>query len=259
MRIPTFETVQPSATVIRDILWRRRALVATYLLEPDSEHPPNATLFVCTDPEYSIEKLPKDRRQNVRRGARELRIEPITVQQVLAHGLQAFSDTRNRVGLTDGTADGFARRFGLRGRCPSHVFLGAWHQQTLVAFLSITEVDDWAEIEGAFSSNTSRLLRPNDTLVVAALMEYLIRRRCKLVSYGLSSIQRETNASGLHEFKTKLGFEPRPVHRAFIAHPILAPFVNRATRHGVRAALALAPHNRMLKKCEGLLSTMLAG
>ena len=169
MRIPTFATGQPPAAALREVLWRRRALVATYLLEPDRDHPPNALLYVCSDREYSVEKLTKDRRQNIRRGSRELRIEPMTADCLLAHGFQAFSDTRSRVGLTDGTPEVFTKRFGARGRCLGHEFLGAWHKKDLVAFLSITAVDDWAEIEGGFSSNAALALRPNDTLVAAAL------------------------------------------------------------------------------------------
>jgi hypothetical protein len=257
MRIPSFATGQPSPAALREVLWRRRALVATYLLEPDLDHPSNATLYVCTDREYSVEKLPKDRRQNIRRGSRELRIEPVTTDCLLAHGFQAFSDTRGRVGLTDGTLEVFSRRFEARGRCLGHVFLGAWHNEDLVAFLSITAADDWAEIEGGFSSTATRALRPNDTLVAAALTEYLVVKRCRLVSYGLSSIQAVNNDAGLHEFKTKLGFEAKPVHRAFATHPLLRPFVNGLTQQGVRAMLTLVPGNRVLKKCDGVLSTLL--
>jgi hypothetical protein len=257
MRIPAFVTGPPSAETINAVLGCRRALVATYLLEPDAYHLSNASLYTCSDQEFSVDKLPKDRRQNVRRGSRELRIEPVTTAAVLAKGLQAFSDTRSRVGLTDGTAEIFDTRFSKRGRCSGHEFLGAWHNDDLVAFLSITAVDDWAEIEGGFSSTATRALRPNDTLVAAALTEYLVVRRCRVVSYGLSSIQAANNEAGLHEFKTKLGFVAKPVHRVFATHSLVEPFVNSVTHQGVRAMLSLVPGNRVLKKCDGVMSTIL--
>ena len=256
MRIPTFATRQPSPTALRELLWRR-ALVVSYLLEPDRDHPPNAWLYVCRDRGYSVEKLAPAVRRNVRRGSRELRIEPVTTDRLIANGFQAFSDTRGRVGVSDGTREVFTRRFEARGRSRGHVFLGAWHHEELVAFLSITAVEDWAEIEGCFSSNATLGLRPNDTLMAAALTDYLAARRCTLVSYGLSSIQAVSNAAGLHEFKTKVGFEAKPVHRAFVAHPLLRPLVNSVTQRGVGAMLALTPGNRLLKKCDGMLSTML--
>jgi hypothetical protein len=256
MRMPTFAIGEPPAATLREVLGWSRAVVATYLLEPDAEHPANAELFICADREYSIEKLPKDRRQNVRRGMRELRIEPLTTEQVLTHGFRAFSETRSRVGLTDGTPEGFAARFRARGKCRGHAFLGAWHGDQLIAYLSTTLVDDWVEIEGGFSTNDARLLRPNDTLVAMLLLDHLASKRCRLVSYGLSSIQADTNASGLHEFKRKLGFEAKPVHRVFAVHPFLRPFVNRLTQRCVRKLLKVAPQNRILKKGDGMLSIL---
>ena len=196
-------------------------------------------------------------RRNVRRGSRELRIEPVTTDRLLATGFQAFNDTRGRVGVSDGTREVFNQRFASRGKCRGHVFLGAWHGQELVAFLSITEVDDWAEIEGCFSSNAALGMRPNDTLMIAALTDYLAVRRCRLVSYGLSSIQAVSTAAGLHEFKTKVGFQAKPVHRAFVTHPLFRPLVNGVTQRCVSALLTLAPSNRLLKKCDGMLLTML--
>jgi hypothetical protein len=257
MRVPTFLTGQPAPRVLGKLLWSGRALVASYLLEPDRDHPANSWLYVCSDPDYSIDKLASTVRRNVRRGSRELRIEPVTTECLLANGFQAFSDTRGRVGLSDGTRETFMKRFAAFGACRGHVFLGAWHGPELAGFLSITAVDDWAEIEGCFSMNASLGLRPNDTLMTTALTDYLVAKRCALVSYGLSSIQTVSNAAGLHEFKTKVGFAAKPVHRAFVVHPILRPFVNRLTQQGVSALLTLRPGSRMLKKCEGLLLTML--
>jgi hypothetical protein len=259
MRVPTFDTTPPPSGAPGRLLWPGRALVATHLLEPDEEHPANAWLYLCRDRDYSADKLAPTVRRNVRRGSRELRIEPVTTDRLVANGFQAFSDTRSRVGVSDGTREVFTRRFESRGKCRGHVFLGASHEQDLVAFLSLTVVDDWVEIEGCFSSNAALPLRPNDTLMIAALTDYLVTKRCRLVSYGLSSIQAVSNAAGLHEFKTKVGFEAKPVHRAFIVHPLLRPLVNKVTQRGLGALLALTPENRLLKKCDGMLATMLGG
>lgn len=257
MRVPCFATGEPAPRVVDRLLWPARGLVAAYLLEPDQAHPPNAWLYVCTNRDYSVEKLAPAMRRNVRRGSRELRIEPVPVERLLDKGFQAFSDTRRRVGLSDGTREVFTKRFAAGGRCRGRVFLGAWHDQELAAFLEIQAVEDWAEIWGCFSSNAALGLRPNDTLIARALTDYLVTKRYKLVSYGLSSIQEVSNAAGLHEFKTKVGFEAKPVHRAFVAHPLLRPLMNRGIQRCVGAMLALSPGNRVLKKCEGVLSTMM--
>jgi hypothetical protein len=256
MRRPTFYVGLPEEKEVQQVLWRGRAGIASYLLEPDEGHPANAWLYICTDQTYALEKLPSPMRRNVRRGLRELRITPLTADQVLAHGVEAFCETRRRVGLSDGTPEEFRRRYTVEAKLPEIAFIGSWKDDQLAAFLSIVEVDDWVEI-GCFSMDALLQYRPNDTLMYTALSHYLVERKCRLVSYGLSSIQAESNAMGLHRFKTKVGFEARPVHRAFVAHPLLRPLVNRATLWTVNAALRLRPADRRLKKAGGVLACML--
>jgi hypothetical protein len=198
-------------------------------------------------------------RRNVRRGLRELTIAPFSVDELLTRGMQAFCDTRRRTGLGDGTPEGFRAYFAARGRLSEVSYLGAWKDDELAAFLTILAVDDWVEL-GCFSRDALLHFRPNDTLMYTALAYYLGERHCRLVSYGLSSIQAESNAAGLHRFKLKVGFEARPVHRAFVVHPALRLLANRpalALAHGaVNAALRLRPTDRRLKKAGGMLACM---
>ena len=256
MRLPTFHLTPPTSQEVQQILWRGRAAIATYLLEPDEYHPANAWLYLCTDQTYALEKLPPARRQNVRRGLKELTIAPLTSEQLLVHGVHAFCDTRRRVGLSDGTAEGFQHYLTAHASLPEHVFLGAWKENQLAAYLSIIEVDDWVEIEGTFSMDALRQYKPNDTLIYSALSHYLTERRCRLVCNGLSSIQAESNAAGLHVFKTNTGFEARPVHRAFVPHPLLRPFDNPLTLWSVNTMLRFRPGDRRLRKVGGVFASM---
>jgi hypothetical protein len=256
MRLPKFQTEPPSPCAIRELFWHSGAALISYLLEPDDLHPANAWLYLCADRSYCLAKLAPAVRRNVRRGLRELTIEPITTEQLLFHGVHAFCDTRRRVGLNDGTPEEFHRQFASRGGSPGHVFLGAWKNDQLAAFLSITEVEDWAET-GCFSTDALLNLRPNDALFFYALSHYLTERGFRLVSYGLSSVQAESNVLGLHVFKTKLGFEAHPVHRAFVLHPFFRPLANRLTLWGVNGALRLIPRDRHLKKMRGVLASIL--
>lgn len=256
MRIPTFSLYLPSTEEVDRIFRRRRVAVATYLVEAGKQHAANAWWYVCTDPTYSIEKLHPAMRRNVRRGLKEFAISPLTPDQVLAYGMQSFCDTRRRVGLSDGPEE-FQRRFTARGNCPGHVFLGAWKGDVLAAFLSITEIDDWAEIEGSFSRNDLLNSRPNDALMYAVLSRYLVYESKRLVSYGLSSIQQAGDAEGLHAFKTKVGFRAQAVHRVFVLHPLLRPFSTRLAVKGVNVIRGLFPRNRMLNKASGVLNLLI--
>jgi hypothetical protein len=256
MRIPIFHLVPPASDELQQVLWHGPATIASYLMEPDERHPANTWLYLCTDQTYALEKLAPAMRRNVRRGLRELRIASLTYDQLLAHGAQAFCDTRRRVGLRDGTLEEFQQRFTTR-RLPEVAILGAWKDNQLAGFLSITQVDDWADITGNFSMDDLREYRPSDTLVYSALSHYLVERKCRLVTYTMSSIEADSNAEGLHRYKKKVGFEARPVHRAFVPHPLLRPLANRLTLWGVNTALRFMPADLRLKKASGVLASML--
>jgi hypothetical protein len=257
MRMPTYYLAPPTFQELQRVLWRGRVAVASYLLEPDEHHPANAWLYICTDQTYALEKLSPNGRRDVRRGLRELTIAPLTTEQLLTHGIQGFCETRHRLGLNDGTPEEFRLRFTSRASLPEHVFLGAWKDNRLAAFLSITEIDDWAEIDGSFSTDALRRYMPNDALIYSALSHYLVERKCHVVSYGTSSLQAESNTAGLHRFKTKVGFQARPVHRAFALHPFLRPFANRLTLWSVNTALRFRPGDLRLRKAGGMLASLL--
>lgn len=256
-RTPEFITLPPCPGDVEAVLKYGWAAVASYNLEPDESHPANAWLYLCTDRTYSLERLSSPMRRNVRRGLSELRIAPLSPDQLLIHGAQAFCDTRNRVGLSDGTQANFHRRFSSLAKCQAHVFLGAWKGDALAAFLSLTEVADWVSIEGCFSRTDLLNSRPNDLLMYTALSRYLLEEGRRLVSYGLSSAQAESNAETLHLFKTKVGFQAKPVHRAFEFHPLLRPFVGRATLGAIGLLLRISPRSRRLKKADGILRHVL--
>ncbi len=72
---------------------------------------------------------------------------------------------------------------------------------------------------------------------------------------GLSTLT-DSNA-GLHIFKKKVGYEARPVYRAFALHPLLRPLANRFTLWSLNTALRLKPEDRHLKKAGNALACML--
>ncbi|MFL5587632.1 MAG: hypothetical protein ACJ8DI_08255 [Ktedonobacteraceae bacterium] len=256
IRFPKLPLAPPPSQEVRQVLWHGRAAVASYLLEPDEHHPANTWLYLCTDQAYSLDKLASNARRDIRRGLRELTITPLTSEQLLAHGFPAFRDTRRRNGLNDGTIEEFHRWFTGLAKLPEIVYLGAWKDEQLAAFADITEVDDWAEL-GCFSMDALLRYTPNDALVHSILSRYLVDRKCRLVSYGLSSVQNESSAAGLHTFKLKHGFEAHPVHRAFVPHLLLRPLINPLTLWGVSTMLRLKPGERHLKKAQGVLTSML--
>jgi len=257
VRVPTFSMVLPSPSEVNEVLRKGRAACVGYVLNPDERHPQNAWLYVAKDQSYSLNKLGKGTKSSIKRGLQNLRIGFIDSGELLNHGVQAFCDTRKRVGLSDGTSEAFRRRFTQRAGIPGHVFFGAWYQDQLVAFLSMIDVDDWLEIEGSFSMTDFLNYYPNDLLLYTTLTNYLVERGKNIVSYGLSSIQSTSNEAGLHAFKRKIGFDALPVYRSFILHPFLRPFNNELTLCGLKTGLRIFPKNRLFKKAAGVLALTL--
>lgn len=257
MRVPTFALTPPSGDELHDILRHSRSAVASYLLEPDESHQANACLYICNNRSYCLENLSVAGRRDARRAGRSLRIEFVDWPTVMAHGFTAFSETRTRVGLPDGTVEQFQSRFHQFSLNPFHCAVGAWQDDSLVAFMTLVVVDDWVEIEGSFSADNSRTSCPNDGLAHFVLSHFLIKRRFNTVSYGLSSIQDAQQTIGLHSYKKKVGFDAKPVHRAFVLHPLLRPFANPLILRGARMVTKMLPQNRMIKKASGVLVTLL--
>jgi hypothetical protein len=259
-RLPTFHIGTPDPAEVDQVLRQTGSVVASYLAEPATDQSGNAWLYLCADSGYSMRTLGAPVQRNVRRGLRELAIAPLTRAELLAHGAQAFCDTRNRNGLDDGDPEGFRKYFESRVDDRGRSYLGAWKDGQLAAFVHVLHIEDWIEL-GSFSSNAMLPYRPNDALMYTTLATYLSEHRCRIVSYGLSSIQAVSNAAGLHRFKLKLGFQAIRVHRAFILHPILRVVTNdltlTAAHWTVNGVLRLRPRNRRLKKLGGMLGSML--
>ena len=119
--------------------------------------------------------------------------------------------------------------------------LAAWHEDELVAYMAITVVDDFALVEGSFSLTEARVLRPNDGLATVVVDYFLGGDRCRIVSYGLAPLGPATDQSGLHKFKTKVGFRAVPVRRCYAVHPLLRPCVNRVTAKSMDKIVVEAP------------------
>lgn len=250
LRQPTCALHVPSREEIRAVFRESHAAMLSFAVKPSDGYVTNSSLYLCTDPNYSLEKLGKGTRYDIRRGLNEFEIRSLDQAEVLRLGKQAYCDTLARTGLAVDHREMFEVAFGRpRGdRC----YLGAIKGTRLAAFLFITEVDHWVSI-GGYSTSEFLPLRPNNALIFHCVYHYLVEKKYRVVDYGLSSVQAVSNAEGLHKFKLKMGFESLPVHRSFVVNPLLRPFANRVSWAFVNGILKVSPHHPILKKAEGAL------
>jgi hypothetical protein len=250
LRQPTCALHMPSREEMSNVFRESYAAMLSFTLKSSEGCDANSCLYLCMDPEYSLEKLGKGARYDVRHGLAEFEITFLDQSDVLRLGKAAYCDTLARIGLSVEHREAFEVAFS-HPRADT-LYLGALRKGQLAAFLLITHVDDWVSI-GGYSASKFLPLRPNNALIFFATHHYLVERKLRVVDYGLSSIQAVSNADGLHKFKLKMGFESVPVHRAFIFNPLLRPFINRASWTMVNGLLKLSPHHPILKKAEGAL------
>jgi hypothetical protein len=257
-RTPTFCVKPPDTAELRRLFWRERTPVVTYLIEPEKLKPANVFLYMCEDNGYDLSKLSKNARRDARLALRKLKISFVAEAELLGKGFAAFRDTRTRADLPDRTFEHFKRLCRYAYSYKGHLVVGAWKEEELAGFMVLVVIDDFVEIVASYSTNQDRGLCPNNALAHFVLDYFLTSKRCSTVSFGVSSLQSSSSRSGLHSFKTKVGFEARPVHRAFEFHPLLRPLINPLTLVGLKLSLKFNPGSRKLKKSVGVME-ILAG
>ncbi|HZU44104.1 MAG TPA: hypothetical protein VE994_15620 [Terriglobales bacterium] len=256
LRLPAFAVEVPSRDEIKSVFRLSRAAMLSFCVRPTHSLPANSQQYLCQDAEYFLEKLAKGVRYDIRRGLSEFELKFLDQSDILSKGKEAYYDTLARTGLSASHRESFEHVFG--GSRRDRRYLGALKRNRLAAFLLVTEVEDWVSI-GGYSANEFLPLRPNNALVYHAVHYYLVEKKFRVVDYGLSSIQADSKAEGLHKFKLKMGFEPVPVHRAFVVNPLLKPLVNRISLRFAQGMLRVSPKNPVLKKAEGALRLALQG
>jgi hypothetical protein len=257
-RFPVIPSANPLPAEIRKVLREGHGVVATYVVEPDDRHPPNALLYERHAP-YLADALSHSARQSIKRALRELQIDFIPVDVLEAKGFAAFSETRTRIGLSDGTLPHFERICSFLGGVDAHFVIGAMKGDELAGFMGLSVAGGVAEILYFCTMTEHQKLCTSDGLVNFCLDAFLNERAVASVSFGLSSLQLGPDpVAGLDRFKQKVGFEAVPVRRMFALHPWLAPVVDILPLKGLLAVCRMLPHSRLLQKGAGMLRLMIS-
>lgn len=256
-RFPVIPLPPPSPEEIRNVLRRGHGVVATYIIEPDEQHRANALLYLRTPP-YAPEALSQSARQSIKRATRELKIGPITVDELEAKGFTSFTETRTRIGLSDGTLPHFGRICSFLRGVDDHYVIGAVKGEDLAGFIGIAVAGNVAEILYFCTMTEHQKSCTSDGLVNYCLELFLNQKSVAYVSFGLSSLQVGPDpVAGLDRFKQKVGFDAVPVRRVFALHPWLMPFVALLPVKLMLALCRALPRVRLLQKGAGMLRLMM--
>jgi len=254
-RFPNFNFEIPSQSELDEIVSLKNIFLASYVIEPKENFPANSVIYICSKNQYSPTKLSSSLQRNIRRAKKDLTIRQVNYDEFMTNGIQAYCDTRNRVGLNDGTEFHFQNKFSRFNEFKTYKIWGAFFDGKLIAYALVNEMECWAELS-IYSLTNYLKQHPNDYLVFFILNHYLVERQFEFLNYGLSSIQLNSNKDGLHQFKVKFLFYPIPVHRIFYIRKNFKFLKNNFIKKSLRLVVKLNPQNRWLKKLEGVLELL---
>ncbi|CAN5738259.1 hypothetical protein BH24ACT4_BH24ACT4_01200 [soil metagenome] len=255
LRYPTND-VAPVTTAERREMFRHRRLVLQHHHRVEDPARANACLYLCEDPDYSLDGLSSNNRSKVRRGLKRLDVRQVEPSEVAASGYPAYSDTRGRHGMPHMTSRQFTDLWGPRRLSASHEVWGAIGPEGIVAFGEVHLCGRWASLSATVSADRALRDYPNQALFFTLLSDLMGRPGIESVSYGLSSLRPETGRDSLHRFKESVGLAAVPVRREITLHPVLKPLVNPVSARAVAALERRRPESRLPRAARSALDML---
>jgi hypothetical protein len=170
---------------------------------------------------YSVQWVPRERRNKIRNGLANLTIRPVKPAELLEQGYDVYVSWRNRVqwGRNKGTQEKYALWIGKVVRQPKRLRLGAFHQGRLVAFMLPFACDEFVVLSYIASHSDSLHLHPNDLLYHALLTIARQTAGIRMAEFGAVS-----SKGSLDKFKLGYGSVREFPSYTWI-NPIVRPFV----------------------------------
>ena len=259
-RWPVECTDEVDEAVLRGLLRRKGVWVVNYQLDATKgPYTPNCFNYVCSDPQYDIERLHKKTRGAIRHGLRSFVVRRISWDELLKHGYPAQLDTTQRHGYSP-PEPYHLQQFADRVRnSPCHEAWGAWLGEDLVAWLVFIKIDNYAAIDNVRSCSAAHRDCPNNAVLYSVTRQLLIEEKRQFVSLGLSSVRADPNRLSLHKYKVRMGYEALPRFRRFVLHPLLRPLIcTRSASWFWDKLVVLRHHSARLRMVAGM-SRLLSG
>lgn len=212
---------------------------------------------VFDGPEYNLEDLDRRSRQNVRKGLKNCRVEPIPFERLAEEGWELEKDTldrQNRKGPY--TKESWRKRCLAAGEIPGFEAWGAIIAGKLAATLLSFQSDDCCEL--IFQQCRSEFLgeRVNNAVTYHVTHTIIQRPEIKSVFYTLQSLDAPPE---IDEYKFRMNYKVKPVRQRVAFHPWLRPFVNGLSHRLLVWLNAKKPENHQFAKAEGLFRFYLQG
>jgi hypothetical protein len=243
--------IQPHEGELRKLLLKHKAVALRYSTPVGARQGKMSYHVVCDGPEFELAELPRRARQNVRRGLKFVRVEPISLQRLADEGWNLRCETLARQGRSTAECEDWWRDL-----CESAADLPgfeAWgaldsHDCLVSSFLTFT-CGEWYCLPYQQSASSRLGKRVNNALFYAVTHAVLQRPEISRVFLGLQSLDAPASVD---VFKFRMGYTARPVRQRVVFNPLLAPFLNRVSHAAVTRLCGRRP-GPALAKAEGML------
>lgn len=212
---------------------------------------------VFEDGQYTMQKLPRRARTNVRKGLRNMQVEPISFDRLATDGWTLRAQTLERQGRTGAeTEEWWQRLCHSADGLPGFEAWGAFCRGRLVAALLAVTCDACYTMLFQQSATDYLHLGANNVLAYSVTHEVTARPEIESVFYGLHSLDAPPDVD---TFKFRMAYVAKPVRQRVMFNPLLMPAFNRYSHGWLQQALERRPDSNFLAKAEGMLRLYLQG
>ncbi len=233
------QAIPTRTSEIRAMLRSEGALAARYP-SPHGQGIPSG-LYLYRRRAYSLSDVHRQLRNGVRRGLENCVIRPVTPDELRQQGLDLNRDTlarQNRISIEFGEKAGWYQFVDAVEACKPFVSAtGAFVEGKLAAYIIGCKDGGWMHLLYQYSRASLLPLHPNHALAYSVVAQALEDPTIEMVSNGPKVLFQE---DGLHQFKTRLGYEVEPMEVAIQLHPWVSPML--VNRTALNAASALSQH-----------------
>ena len=243
--------IMPSQTELRSLLLDCNAVALRYSAPLSTSCGKVSYHVVCEDAGYELPALPRQTRQNVRRGLEVASIEPIPISRLASEGWQLRLETLERQGRTGAeTEEAWQRLCWSAQDLPGFEAWGAICDGQLAASFLAFQCEDWYTLPYEQSATAYLESRINNAIFYSVTHEAIHRTGISGVFFCLQSLDAPASVD---QFKFRMGLTARPVRQRVVFHPWLEPFLGKPVYSVVKRLLDRQPNRPALAKMEGML------
>lgn len=252
--IPFYQTINPCQAEI-DTLFRNHHMLGIKYRMHEGKKGKGGCIYICGDKPYDLKAVHPKMRNKVRQGLKNCVVREIDFGLLHDHGLPLNRDTLKRQGRDDGTfsvRSQWAQFCEAGKRVEGASAWGAFMGDQLAAYMVTFITGQYCNILYQCSSTDLLPTKGNNALTYVVTREMLSSSTINYVSYGRSSIREDQ--AGLDEYKTRLGYEKRPVDFVVVLHPLVKLLLVGGLGNGLLGLLSrMTRDNDYLKRIKGIV------